>query len=284
MSRKQVSLSQAIEGYFLAAHARRLSSHTLSDYDTTFRRFESWLNEDPALASISTTDIRRFLASLEGLSDKTVLNYHTGLGALWTWAVKEGLVEKHIVHEVERPDPEQREIVPYSQQDVKAMLAACGRSRAYTRPGKRVCDNERPTALRDRAIIMLLVDTGIRASELCSLRLAETDLKNLRVTVMGKGRKGRTLPISSRTAQVVWRYLATREDRQRAKAFLFTAGEGRPLERNNLRRTLQRIGQRAGVHGVTVHRFRHTFAITFLRNGGNVFALQRMLGIRRWRW
>jgi integrase/recombinase XerD len=207
MAKVELSLSQAIEGYFLAAHARRLSPHTLADYDNTLRKFEAFLAEDPPVASITADDVRSFLNSLDGLAKKTVRNYYVGLSALWTWALKEELVARHVVRDVDAPEPEKPAIVPYTQSDVKGMLAACDRTRAYTRPGKRVCDNERPTALRDRAIIMLLVDTGIRASELCSLRLAETDLKNLRVTVMGKGRKGRTLPISSRTAQVVWRYL-----------------------------------------------------------------------------
>ena len=58
MERSKVSLSQAIEGYFIAAHARRLSRHTLRDYDHTFRRFEAWLNKDPPLASITAADVR----------------------------------------------------------------------------------------------------------------------------------------------------------------------------------------------------------------------------------
>jgi integrase/recombinase XerD len=278
MDKKEISLSQAIEGYFIAAHARRLSPHTLSDYDTTFRRFEAFLAEDPPLATITAEDVRSFLNSLDGLSDKTVLNYHTGLSALWTWAMKEHLVTKHVVREVDAPEPEQREIVPYTEQDVRAMLTACDRSRRYRRPGKRVCDHERPSALRDRAIIMLLVDTGMRASELCGLLVRDVDLTNRRVKVMGKGRKERMLPFSSRTAQAVWRYLASRDDVAGKRAYMFATRDGLGMSRFALRRVLERIGERAGVLGVNVHRFRHTFAIQFLRNSGNVFALQRMLG------
>jgi integrase/recombinase XerD len=278
MDKFHVSLSQAIEGYFLAAHARRLSSHTMLDYDRTFRRLEGWLGRDPPLASLKARDIRMFLNSLDGLSAKTVLNYHTGLAALWTWALKEGLVEKHIVREVDPPKPEQRAIVPYTEQDVKAMLAACDRSRRYRRPGKQACDHERPSAARDRAIILLLVDTGMRATEACELPIRHVDLKNRRVMVMGKGRKERLLPMSGNTAQALWRYLATREDGDDVRAPLLMTREGQGMDRHVLRRLLTRIGQRAGVRGVTVHRFRHTFAINFLRNGGNVFALQRMLG------
>jgi len=103
---------QALEGYFITAHARRLSPHTLRDYDNTFRRFETFLGRDPPLADITVADIRAFLNSLNGLSDKTALNYHNGLAALWAWALKENLVQQHIVRDVEPPKAEKREILP----------------------------------------------------------------------------------------------------------------------------------------------------------------------------
>jgi site-specific recombinase XerD len=73
MVKKRVSLSEAIEGYSLAAHARRLSPHTLADYDHTFRRFETFLSRDPPLAGITAGDVRAFLSSLrrEFLTDRT---------------------------------------------------------------------------------------------------------------------------------------------------------------------------------------------------------------------
>ena len=66
-----------------------------------------------------------------------LLNYHTALSALWTWAVKEGHAPRHIVHDVDRPKPEKRAIVPFTEEDVRAMLDALGRSRTTSRPGKR---------------------------------------------------------------------------------------------------------------------------------------------------
>lgn len=273
-----ITLSQSIRGYMLAANARRLSANTLKAYAYTYRRFQQHLGHDPALASIHVDQIRAYLNSLHTLSPKSVRNHHTALSALWTWAVAESIAPHHIVRDITPPKPAQREILPYTRQDLKAMLAACDRTAGYARPGKAPCDNARPTALRDRAMITLLVDTGIRASELCDLLIWHCDLKNQRITVMGKGRRERVLPISARTGQVIWRYLASRDDAQRKGGALFITSNRGKLDRNSLRRLLERAGQRAGVHGVNVHRFRHTFAIAFLRNGGHVFALQRMLG------
>ena len=205
------------------------------------------------------------------------MNYHTDLSALWTWAVQDGLVEQHIVKKEFRPKPEKREIKPYSEMDVKAMLNALDKSRPYTRPGKGKSAHRLVTADRNRAIILLLLDTGLRASELCSLRIHQLDLRNRKIYVLGKGSKERILPFCARTGRAIWRYLATRSEDTMEQA-LFISENDTSLNRHVLRKTLWRIGQRAGIPRVNVHRFRHTFAINYLRNGGDPYTLQIMLG------
>lgn len=274
----QISLSNAIDGYLIAARARRLSPHTLSDYQTTYRALERYLGGRTPLAAIAARDLQAFLASLDHLAAKTLLNYHTGLSALWTWALAEGLVDRHIVHDIPRPKPEKPDIVPLTKQDLQLLLAGAQRSQEYRRGDQRPTDHHRPTELRDRAILLLLVDTGLRASELVSLCIYQADLRNARITVTGKGKKERSLPISARTSRALWKYLQSRPDADRKAAPLFATRTGSHIDRNSLRQLLQRIGARQGVPGVTLHRFRHTFAINFLRNGGNIYALQRMLG------
>lgn len=277
-----ISFSQAVEGYLLAANARRLSQHTLADYVNTFRKFQDYLQaqglaDDPPIESIQSKTIEAFLAA-QPVSKKTVLNYHIGLSALWTWAVAEGLVVEHTLHKVERAKPEKRAISPYTEADIRAMLNALGTSRLYTRPGKKETSHSLPNGERNRAIILLLLDTGMRVSELCGLKIYQVDSRNKRMKVFGKGSKERSLPFSARTGQAIWRYLATRADEE-ADRPLFTTIDGEELTRDELLKTIQRIGVRAGVGGeINVHRFRHTFAINYLRNGGNAFSLQMMLG------
>lgn len=274
----QISFSQAIEGYLLDANARHLSFHTIRDYMCTFRKFQDYLKDDPLLASIGAEQVRGFLANQDEVSNKTILNYHTGLSALWTWAVSEDLAQQHVVKMIERPKPEQRAIVPFSRGDVEVMLAACGHTRSYARPGKRECRNRRPTAARDRAIILMLLDTGMRASELVELDMDQLDQKNRRIVVKGKGAKERILKISPRTAQALWRYMSQRPEPRGTTTRVFLAEDGSPISRHALRKLIERIGERAGVNGAHPHRFRHTFAIEFLRNGGNGYVLQSLLG------
>jgi site-specific recombinase XerD len=295
----KITLSQALDGYLLDAHARGLSPHTIEDYSRTFRRFRGHIG-DPILTSITADDIRHFMAELKGtpvtpagiaprptqtLSNKTMRNVHGALSSLWTWAISEGLAETHVVRAVSRPKPEQQAIEPYSQDDVTAMLDACARSIPYTRPGQRECTNARTTAQRDKAIILLLLDTGARVSEITGdpalgrppLQVQDVDQRNLRIKVTGKGAKERLIPISAPTSKAIWRYLLTRPDAEPTDALILSS-TGYELSRTGLLRIIQRLGRRADIPNAYVHRFRHTFAINFLKNGGNALELKRLLG------
>lgn len=217
------------------------------------------------------------MAAQNHLSKKTLLNYHIGLSALWTWAIEEGLTKHHIIRKVKRPNPEKPAIKPYTRDDVEAMLAACKSTQTYILPNKTECYRTRPSALRDKTIILVLVDTGIRASELCQIAIKDVDKRNRRIFIWGKGAKERIVYISAPTAQAIWRYLSTRPDTYDDDP-LFITRLGRPLNRDSLRLLIVRLGRRAGIPNANVHRFRHTFAINFLRYGGNAYTLQRLLG------
>jgi integrase/recombinase XerD len=294
-----ITLSQAIEGYLLDARARQLSPRTITDYLYIFHRFQDHVG-DVSIASIEPNDVRRFLADLRSrrvapdgiaprpprvLSKKTVRNHYIALASLWTWATSEDIADRHVVRAIDPPPIEKPAIEPFSKTDVELLLEACDYSRPYTRPGKRECAHSRPTADRDRALILLLLDTGARASEVCAeprkgapgLLMGDLDQRNGHITVMGKGDKGRILPISAPTAKAIWRYLTARPDAL-PSAPLFLSSRGGPFATSGLLCLIRRLGDRAGVSNAHPHRFRHTFAINFLRNGGNALELQRLLG------
>ena len=271
-----ITFSQAVEGYLLDATARKLSKYTLNDYLNTFRKFDVFLRDDPLISRISPGDVKVFLAEQE-VSKKTLLNYHVGLSALWTWAVAEDIVDVHILRNLRRPKPEKKAIKPYTEEEVRAMLSSLTRSKLYFRPGKRESDHKVKNAERNRAIILLLLDTGMRSLEVCGLLINHLDLKTRRARVYGKGSKERILPFSPRTGQAIWRFLAKR-DEDHLGAYLFTKLSGMPMDQNSMYKVIKVIAERAGVRGATVHRFRHTFAINYLRNGGDPWSLRMMLG------
>lgn len=292
MAKRKITLSQAIDGFLLDAQARSLSPRTIADYQNSFRKLQAFLG-DPALDGITADDLRRFMVDLSiprapagvaarpmrAIGKKQKLNIHTGLSALWTWAVAGRYVRVHVVREIERPKPEKPAIEPFSEDDIKALLAAAARrSTVYTRPGKRASDHERITAVRDRAILLLLFDTGLRASELCGLELRQVDLRNGMVKVMGKGSKERYLPIGPRTKAALSKHVLENRAEARLNEPVFMTPAGEPLTRNSLLKLFYRLGKVAGIEDCHPHRARHTFAISYLRFGGNEITLQELLG------
>lgn len=273
---KQLTLSQALEGYVLFAEPK-LSPHTLQDYFNTFRKFQAYLGEDLLINEITVEHIAGFISQYQHLKKKTLKNYHTGLSALWTWAYQQKLVDEKVPQSYQPPRPDEIAIVPYSEADVKAMLASCQKSRAYMLPGSRETAADLPEGLRLKTSLLLLLDTGIRASEYCNLKFKDVDLRNRNIIVLGKGRKERQIPISSRTSQALWSYFSTRSD-MLINSPAFATMNGTAIHRDNFLKSIYRLGERAGVQDPTIHRFRHTFAINFLRNGGDIYTLQRILG------
>lgn len=244
---KSMELSKAMEGFLMACQARKLSVHTYADYKRTLIKFEKHVGNE-AVNKITTTQVTAFLAA-QPHSAKTVLNYHIGLSAFWTWMMREGYVEKHILHLVEKPRPQQIAVEPFSEIEIRALLQSLRRNPE-----------------RDRAIILLLLDTGIRASELCGLTKDDIDLTNRHIKVLGKGNKERLIPFSPRTASALFRHMADSGHRPF------------PMTRTSLAHLFQQIKKRAGILDAHPHRFRHTFSITYLKNGGDPYTLQDILG------
>ena len=275
---KPIRYSQALEGFFLTLESRKLSTHTYADYKNTLvRKFQPFLGKDLLVQEITPNHIMEFMAAQTTVSNKTARNYHTGLSAFYTWAVGEKVVPENILHSIEAPKAEVVDITPYSEGDVRAMLNSLERSKRYSRPGKRMSDHAVPYPERNRAIILLLLDTGIRNSELCKARLRDLDKRNQRLHIHGKGAHERDVPFSARTHQALWRYLTLRPDANMGDP-LFVLETGRSFNRHRLLDLIQTIAARAGVADATIHRFRHACAIEYLRNGGDPYTLQRLLG------
>jgi integrase/recombinase XerD len=269
----------ALEGYWLEKR-RNLSPNTVTDYNGTFTRFREFLGGNVKVESIKTDHVRKYLAKLgeDGLSPKTVNNGWIALSSFWTWAEIELEIPHIIRKRVARPKYNRPVIEPYSRLDIGALLNACSENKEWTSPAGKAVKSDRHWKLRDRAIILMLVDTGLRAQELCDLVISDYDNKLGRLRIRhGKGDKSRLVFMGESGRKGLWRYLAERGD-VKPNAPLFVTRTGTPLDPGALWHMVERCAARAGVEKATVHRFRHTFAINFLRNGGSVLELQRMLG------
>lgn len=273
-------LSNIITGYFLDRQTE-LSPRTVEQYKYFYEMFQKYLTNDPLFESITAKQVKGFLAHLlheRGLSKKTGSNAWAALSSLWRWASAE-LACENILKEVAAPKVVSKPIEIFTADEIKRMLAAAEYKKTYRQKGKLV-RNRRPSGLRDRAIILALLDCGLRATELCNMKISDYEPSRGRLLVKGgKGDKDRIVYAGRRTQKALWRYLATRP-KARPTDPLFAAGAfaDSHIDRNNLRHMLATIGANAGVTNVHPHRFRHTMAVAFLRAGGGLAQLRLILG------
>lgn len=279
-----MKISNAIEGYFLDKELD-FSPKTVSGYRLFFRHLVEFL-EDAQIQNVSTPDIRRFLNYLardkkqdgKGWAKRSVHDAWIALSSLWTWAEKE-LEIKHVIRgKIAAPKFTKKVIQPFSAEEIKQLIRAAEYTSTWQTKAGKSMQNKRPTALRDIAIIYTLLDAGIRNTELRQLCVSDYEQKSGRLFIArGKGDKQRFVVLGNRSRKALWRYLASRDNPKPTEP-LFAAKSGEQLDANNLRHTLNMIAKNANVANVYPHRFRHTFAINFLRNGGNLFVLQELLG------
>lgn len=280
-------LDKVISSFLFAKEIQGLSPNTIRNYRLTLSRFVRYFGADlPDLADITPHEIRAFLHTLKTsapdnrsiiprelkpLSPKSIRNVHGTLSSLWEWAIEEGLVKENIVRAVKPPNPKLPTIQPFEADDIKALL----RQTFHAETAE--------LRLRDRTLILFLLDTGVRVSELINLRIRDADLRLGMAMVQGKGRldsgrgKQRMVYFGDRVKRSLQRYLSERDEPEPGD-WLFVNKYGRQLERSAVGRHIRRLGKRVGVSPCNPHKFRHSFAIHYLRNGGDVFTLQRLLG------
>jgi integrase/recombinase XerD len=275
-----------------AAKRRDFNAITVNDYTLTFRRLTEFVGKTRDLQGISSDDINRFLNYLRDdleLSPETILNHWIALSSFWTW-VERDLGLPHITRgKVNRPRPRRRLSAAYTEAEIRELLAACDKGAGWDRAHGQRMEVKRPSALRDRALRLVLLDTGIRVSELTALKKRYYEPKRGQLIIhQGKGggklhrmRKKRVVFLGAAAKQGSWRYLATRPGARQDDPLIATR-EGAIMQRTGPRLLIFRIGQRASVPDAGVHRFRHTFAVNFLRNGGNLLALQDLPVVRWW--
>jgi integrase/recombinase XerD len=290
-----LSLSKALLGFEQYKAAEGLSPNTLIAYTQHLKLWLEYVG-DVEVGQMTTQEVRAFLAWLrteyeprritgnrQPLSSKTVRNIWVTLSSFFRWASSEFNLPNPMTG-VPAPRFEESPVEPFSKEQVEVLLKACEFCVEARTTDRRRFTMRRSTARRDRAIILMLLDTGLRASELCALKIGDVDLKTGRVQVKhgvgggAKFKKGRTVFLGKATRGAVWRYLAEREDGEDPESPLFLGKFNRPMNKDVLRQLIAGLGEKANVNKCHPHRFRHTFAITYLRAGGDLFTLQALLG------
>ena len=214
---------------------------------------------------------------------RRILDPWISLSAFYRWSSGEFEFPNPML-QVAKPKYVVKLVEPFTREDVAALLKACTVSREVQPTDRRAFVMRPYEADRNQTIILTLLDTGLRAGELCALNIGDYVEQTGKLEVKhgrsggSKGRKGRLVYLGKTARRTVWRYLAKREDRTDLDAPMFLGHHNRRMDRDVLRQVVNKTGRRTQVTHTHPHRFRHTFAITYLRAGGDVFTLQALLG------
>jgi len=263
-SLKSIEIVTHSVGYFrefLLAHGASTDVTAIGPQE--IRAFIFYLQQKPLFSNHPSTRVQERL-----LSEHSVNCYVRSVRVFFSWLVSEEIIAAHPFDKVKIPKVSKKIMPTFSAPQIQLLLDAM--------------DTGNAQGQRNYTIILTLLDTGLRISELLGLQLADLQLNDGVLKVLGKGNKERMIPIGKQVQRLLWHYINhCRAVPARPKGdFLFLTDDGRPLTRRWVEEIMRRKGREAGLPGIrcSPHTLRHTAAVTFLRNGGDVFALQRLLG------
>lgn len=263
-----MNLPRAIEYFLAAKRAKGLSKATLRTYSDRLYRFAREMPEVEEVEELDKYAIEKYLGGMlgSGIKQVSVNSAARTLSTFCSWAFNEELMRtnpfKSERKRVEFPKAPRTHIETISDPDFLTLLKSCDRS---TEKGR-----------RDEAILAFLYDTGVRVSELVGLKKDDIDMKSRTAAVYGKGGKWRSVFFSAETAIILGRYFSRRRD---GSPWAFTGHRDRRMSPFGINQMLARRKVATGVTSkVNPHNFRHTFATNFLRAGGGIAQLVRLLG------
>jgi integrase/recombinase XerC len=200
--------------------------------------------------------IQAFIADqLARWKPATAHNRYRGLNAFFKWAVAEGDLETNPMEGMRPPQLPEQPIEVVGPEHLARLL--------------RTCEGRDFTSRRDAAIVLLLVDTGMRRAECSGMTLDDVDLDQRIVWVLGKGRRPRALPVGRKTAQALDRYLRAREGHRLAHLPHLWVGRNGPMTPSGVYQVVHDRARAAGLPAIHPHQLRHAFATSWLAEGGN---------------
>ena len=286
------TVSRALEAYLQDQVGGNRSPKTIEWHQTALGLFIAYLAEKEDITLVTDLDaihITGWFAHLRTTvgghgkvrSDRTIQTYARSVRAFCHWLVRRRLIIFNPFDEVIFPKVGRPLIKTLSDEEFEKLLWACAPPNEQSPLAERA-------AVRNRAILWVLYDTGIRVSELCGLRLSSVDRRQGVLTVLGKGSKERRIAMGQNCQRNLYFYLDHYRPNEEELAewgshgedHLFLSETRLPLTKNGMTLLFNRLKARAKITGkrVSPHILRHTFAIRYLVSGGDPFSLQELLG------
>lgn len=269
---------ELLESWMLTLRVNGVGSKTREGYTKTLRYFRAWLDRAyPGMEPGGPTKqvIERYIAHLQDtpsvrgkpMSPVTIGNRYRDLAQWFRWLVEDTeLYEVSPMYRMRHPHVPKRVVPAIPAEDIAAVFA--------TTDGTSFVDR------RDRALMLVLLDTGLRRFEVSGMDLDDVDLRRQTIAIVGKGDKERVVPFGASTALALDRYRRLRAGRVKAgvPAFWLSTRTPTRLTPDGIHQMLVRRSEAAGIPRARAHRWRHTMASEWMVAGGNELDLQAIMG------
>jgi integrase/recombinase XerD len=234
---------------------------TLEWYHTAWTRFGPYIEKatNEADLRVKIKEAMIAVSSKGTLSPESVNTYFRVCQTFCNWLLENDIIKKQI--KIARLRVPRKILETLNDAQIQRIIRFVPQTRVQRRM---------------HALAVLILDTGIRRNEAATLTKDHVDLQNLQIKVDGKGRRERMVPISPECRKVLAKWMV--RDVPPGAPFIFCGRKGQKLGDRNALRDLRRMAARCGVWTIGLHFLRHTFASSFMRNGGSVTDLQKILG------
>ncbi|MFD2028957.1 tyrosine-type recombinase/integrase [Promicromonospora aerolata] len=265
-------LDPLVESWVLALRAERKAASTIKSYTTGVRGFLAWCEATGTPPVLTRAAVNGYVASMldDGQEPATARARQLGVRRFSDWLAEEGELPADPLLGVKAPKLDQKVIEPLTEEQLKALLAACSG-----------LDPLRDK--RDAAVIRFMLETGTRAGETAALELDDVNLaEGVAIVRRGKGGKGRSVPFGPQTALAIDRYTRVRRTHRLAGTpALWLGDRGKPFSYDGLHKSLALRARMAGIEGFHPHLLRHTAAHRWLAAGGSEGGLMAVAGWTR---
>jgi site-specific recombinase XerD len=255
--------------------ARNLAAGTVKTYLRDGEQLADFLAESGMptdVTSITREHVEQYLVALQErpsrrgtpISAAYVNKQYRSLQQLFRWLEDDGEITTSPMAKMRPPQVPEKPVPVITEDQVKALFATCKGNTFENR--------------RDAAIFQVLIDTGVRASELSGMEVEGVDFDSGTIAVLGKGRRERAVPFDDQTTDALRRYLRARRGHKHVESPMLWLGSKGPLSANGIQQMIDRRCHDAGVPHVNLHKFRHTYAHNWLAAGGSETGLMRLAG------
>ena len=257
-------LKLAFEEFIINQQIKGNSMYTVKYYVQSLKPFFVFIGDNYDVASVTLSDLNNYYISLVALqiSSSSVQTYIRALRSFLNWCYSENYTISCLPEKFRLPKAKRKVIDILTPSEIQCLMTSF--------------NTQNIIQLRNYCICLLMLDSGLRMSEITSLKLSSVHIPESYIIVDGKGNKQRIVPLGLHSRKALLKYISNRPPVSYDNLFLTISYT--PIDNTAIKNMFRKLKVKTGIKRIRAHLLRHTFATLYLENGGDIYSLQSILG------